>query len=365
MPFSRVRFILLFLVCVGLGAVPARAQRLFFQRGDVLYAATESGAESRPVLSFGTAEVVWAASPDGRRIAWMTRPAPGANTSATTTPVVKAVGVTGLGARPAVVRVSDVSGRHQKRLFATNTLRDRQGKPITAVAVYPNGTGNEPTEAGRLDDWEPVALSWSADSRTLYLSCLQVSPSGPKATFAVDGVAGAALIDGDGRWKAIAPLSFVAAQGGLLVGTGYARLSNAASDEGKYSPLVALNLFEGSRTVLYKPAPEVRELPPYAYASSPALAPGNRAIAFTADKQGLWLTDKFGKSFKRLAEGDIRRPRWSSDGLRVLFLLPRPLTGDQTVLDLYSVTAPADADALPGPPTLVLQNVDGFDILPD
>ena len=107
-------------------------------------------------------------------------------------------------------------------------------------------------------------------------------------------------------------------------------------------------------------------LPDYAFASgSPTLAPENRAIAFVGNEKGVWLTDKFGKSFRRLVEGGVLRPCWSVDGKLLYVLLPRPLTGDRTIYDLYTIAPPDEGDALPPAPTLILQNVDWFDVVPD
>jgi hypothetical protein len=110
-------------------------------------------------------------------------------------------------------------------------------------------------------------------------------------------------------------------------------------------------------------------LPEYALASQPSLAPENRAIAFfAAPNKGLWITDKFGKSYRRLVEGIVRRPRWSSDGKQALFLLPRPGSTDGSeplVYDLYSIAIADENSALPPPPTLILQGIDWFDIVPN
>jgi hypothetical protein len=347
--FATFALLTLTLLC----GLPAQAQRLLFQRGDTLYSAEETGADPRPLLSLGASDAMWAASPDGRRIAWMTRAKPSANS----------VTVTGLLSRPATVRVADVTGRRQKKLISTDNLRDRQNQKVTVLAVFATENAPEATQAGVPDEWEPVSLGWSGDSRTVYIGCYHVPSLGMKATFALDGSAGAPLVDGEGRWKALAPLTYVAAQGGLLVGSGTAKTGTGDADT-KYAPLVAVNLFEKTRTVLFKPQAGAGELPAYAFATQPALAPQNRAIVLVAEKQGLWLTDKFGKSYRRIVEGDVRTPHFSADGTRVFFLLPRPLSGDKPQLDIYSVTIPTEPNDSPGPPTLVLQSVAGFDVVP-
>jgi hypothetical protein len=328
----------------------ARAQRLIFQQGDTLFVANDDGKEARRLFIIGLRpDVLWAASPDGRRVAWMTRAGSKGDGSAKS-----------LSARPVVVRISDtLTGQHQKRLFATDALKDRQGRRVTTL-------GTEP--AGSFDAWQPVSLSWSADSRTLYLSCTSLVNDRARATFAVDAAAGTALIDAEGHWKPIAPITDVEARGGLLVGIGadtYAPEGKGAEIE--YHPLVAVNLIEGTRYPLYDPPKGLAALPDYAFATgSPALAPENRAIAFIGNEKGVWLTDKFGKAFRRLVEGAVFRPCWSPDGKLLYVLLPRPLTGDRTIYDLYTIVPPADAeDALPPAPTLILQNIDWFDVVPD
>jgi hypothetical protein len=342
----------------------AWAQRLIFSREGVLYAAGEDASNPRRLFAIGVGpEVLWAVSPDGRRIAWMTR---GAAKNGS-----EGAGLTG---RPAIVTVAEAlsGGQRRKKLFSTETLKDRQGKAVTVVGVPP-GTSNV---SGDFAQWEPVSMAWSADSRTLYLSCAYtgdapaLSPGdGPpvpiaKGTYGVDAATGAAFIDADGRWKLISPVTQLEAQGGLLVGSGVGR-TTIAENEVFYAPLVVTNLLEGTRTPLLT-AGQAPSLPEYAYALNPALGFENRSIAFVSANRGLWTVDKFGKSYRRLMEGAVQRPRWSIDGERLLFLLPRPLTsGDKVVYDLYQIDVPKDETALPGPPRLVLQTVDWFDVVPD
>jgi hypothetical protein len=335
------------------------AQRLIYQQGDSLYTATEEGKEGRKLFAIGSAPgTLWAASPDGRRIVWLTRPPAKAADAA----------IVGLSDRPATVRLSDTTGRHQKRLFSTDKLHDRQNHPVTLVGV-PLSTSDGTNGTGSLGEWEPVSLSWSADSRTIYLSCEFVPNPAAKAMFAVDASTGTAVIDGEGRWKSIVPMAFAEARGGMIVGSGFAQYQ---PDNGgaaiQYSPLIAVNLVEGTRSPLYTAEKGIAELPDYAFATAPALAPENRAIVFSANNKALYLTDKFGKTYHRLLDGNGIRPRWSSDGKAVFCLLPRPLTGEKVVYDLYRIPLPdstADTtDTAPASPTtftLILQGVDWFD----
>ena len=354
------RFVLFLVLC--LFCLPVFAQRLVYQQGDTLSTVGEDGKEPRKLFSIGTvAGTLWAASPDGRRIAWLIRP-----------PLKTTDGAaTGLTDRPAAVRLADLTGKHQKRLFSTDKLRDRQGKLVTLLGVPLSTTTSNASEGngtGSLTEWEPVSLSWSADSRTLYVSCFFLPNPAAKAMFAVDAATGVAVIDGEGRWKSIAPVTYAEARGGLIVGSGFAQYKAGDAASVTFSPLVAVNLLEGTRSPLYTPTPGTAELPDYAFATAPALAPENRAIVFAANNKGLWITDKFGKVFRRLLEGNALRPRWSADGKSVLCLLARPLTGDKVVYDLYRVPLPESAaengDPAPASPTtfvLVLQDIDWFD----
>lgn len=358
---------------------PAAAQRLVFSRDGVLYASGEDGESLRRLFALGSGpDILWAVSPDGRRLAWLTR-------TTAKTAAVAATPATGLAGRPAVVEVADLfsQGRRRKRLFSTDGgLRDRQGQPVTQLGVPPGTSGI----GSGMEEWEPVSLAWSADGRTVYLSCAHLAPaptaeSAPapgaassaslplptaRGTYGVDGATGAALVDAEGRWKLIAPVSHIEARGGLLVGAGVGR-ATLASGENIYAPLVVVNLAEGTRAPLYAAGQTPgSSLPHYAYALSPALAPENRSIAFVSVSQGLWTVDKFGKNYRRLVEGAVQRPRWSLDGKRLLFLLPRPLAaGAKLIYDLYQIDTPKDATTIPGPPRLILQSVDWFDITPD
>lgn len=338
-------------------APSARAQRLIFQRDDTLFVATEEGNDPRKLYPVGPPlETLWAAAPDGRRVAWLVRgPARGGE-----------AGAKGLERRPVIVSIGDMTGMHRKRLLVTNALKDRQGRRVTRL-TKPSGaspTVTDDPEASRLDDWEPVSLSWSADSRTLYISCFYTGEPGGKATFAVDAVNGTALIDGDGRWKSIAPVTHIEARGGLLVGSGFSKYTPVGSAPVTYNPLITVVLTNGEQMVLFQPERGSTELPDYAFATTPALGPENREIAFAAVGKGIYITDKFGKIYRKAVEGGAIRPRWSSDGKRLYFLLPRPLAGDKPVFDLYAITVPQGNDTPTDAPVLIQQGVEWFDITP-
>jgi hypothetical protein len=353
-PMLSVVFVLSLLTVF---APSAFAQRLLFQRGDSLYVATEEGNDPRKLYPVGEADgTLWAAAPDGRRVAWLTRgSARGGDTAAK-----------GLERRPVIVSVGDMTGRHRKRLLITSALKDRQGRRVTRL-TKPTGaptTIPDDPEASRLDEWEPVSLSWSADSRTLYLSCFYTGETGGKATFAVDAVNGTALIDADGRWKSIAPVTHIEARGGLLVGSGFSRYTPQGGSPTVYNPLITVVLMNGDLMVLYSPEEGMREFPDYAFATHPALGPDNREIAFSAVGKGIYITDKFGKAYRKVVEGGAIRPRWSSDGKRVYFLLPRPLAGDKPIFDLYAIAVPEGPNTPPDAPVLIQQSVEWFDIAP-
>jgi hypothetical protein len=190
-------------------APAARAERLVFQRGDALYLANRSGGEVRRLFAIGKpTDGGWAPSPDGRRVAWYApvkenRP-PGAS----------------LQDRPVVVWVADLSGQRRKRLFATDALRDLQRRRVTQLSV-----GGAP---GAFKDWALDSLTWSADGKSLYLSCTLLNPTGGRATFVADAATGAVVVDAQGRWKSIAAVTQADARGPLLVGVGLDRLSGTA-----------------------------------------------------------------------------------------------------------------------------------------
>ena len=274
-------FVWVCFLAVFVGA-SARAQRIVFQRGDTLYAADKAGKNPRRLFGVPVgAGALWAAAPDGRGLATLMRQGTGPGAG---------MDVSGLGVRAATVFVSDFDGRRKKRLFTTDNLRDRQGRMVTETAI--GGPSSVLTA-----EWEPVSLSWSADSKTLYLSCERIHEPKGKATFAVDALSGTAVIDAEGHWKSLAPMTDVEGRGGLLIGSGWATFAPAGGGETPYEPLTAVNLFDQKRGALFT-ASAGTEAPPYASVHAPALGPGNRIIAFANDN-GLWTTDKFGKMYRR------------------------------------------------------------------
>ena len=335
----------------------ARAERLLFQRGDALYAAGMDGANARRLFVVGRGteqeDAVWAPSPDGRRVAWLERLPSGAADPAR---------AAGLSARPVAVYVGDLSGRRRKRLLATNDLRDRQGRKVTRLFV-----GNEiPTENGvsSLADWALDSLAWSADGRSLYLSCTFLPSAGGRATFVADAQTGAVVVDAQGHWKNIAPMTQVDARASLLVGVGLARTTDEATTanaQNRYAPLLVTNLAEGKTVSLLPPTFSSARRLPYATALSPALSPDTRAVAFTALGQGLYLVDsQAGKSYRRLTTGaGDDNARWSPDGKRILYL---SASLDGAADDLYDLEIPVVGT---GRGRLVLANVRRFFVVPD
>ncbi len=349
----------------------AFAEQLLFQRGPTLYAADRDGTEARPLFDLApvsasgtSAETAtditpWAAAPDGRRVVWMHRGdlAPTADPSAVN-----------LRDRPALFFISDLTGRHQKPLFSTAALHDRQNKRVTSVGISMIGTPEE-ISVRKFESWEPVSLAWSADSRTLYVSCDCLLPTLTlKATFAVDAATGAALVDADGRWKTVAPMTDVDASGVLIVGAGSAldpkgTINNPAA---RYTPLYLINLAAGTRAPLFDPlAQGAATLPDYAFARTPALSGNdNRYIAFASANKGLWILDRTTQQYRPLLERNVTRPRWAAEATSLYFLEVRPTQTGKPTYDLY------DADFVPstgqlGLPRPLLQGVDWFDVIPD
>jgi len=268
------------------------------------------------------------------------------------------------------IYLSDMTGLHQKRLFSTDNLRDRRGKKIVTVGADLPGDPDDKSSARQLTQWEPLSLAWSADSRTLYVCCRLLSQSLPlKATFAVDAATGIALVDADGRWKAVAPVSDVDARGVILIGSGAAVYAPAASGPPglPYTPLVLGNLAEGTRTVLFTPNPQDQSatLPDYAFALSPALSGNdNRYVAFTSANKGLWLLDRTSMAYRQLLDRNVSHPRWTSSANALYFLEPRPQADGRVIYDLNSATfAPLTGEL--AIPQIVQQNVDWFDIVPE
>ena len=333
---------------------PARGERLLFQRGDALYVAETNGANVRRLFAMGRADagVVWSPSPDGRRVAWLIPlAASGGSREA------------GLRARPVAVYLGDLAGRHVKRVLATNDLRDRQGKAVTTLSV---GAVGAPAS---LTDWALDALSFSADGRSLYLCCTHLKPAGGRATFVADAVTGAVIVDGQGRWKSVAPMTQVDARGSLLVGVGLARTTDAARPAGvsaatgrpdtRFAPLLVTDFAQGAtRSLLPATFPSSRR-PPYATALSPAVSPDGRTIAFAALGQGLFLVDTLGQDYRRITRNPADdAPRWSSDGQRLFYLSSAP---DGTV-GVYVLEIPPAGIARG---RRVLPNVDRFFVIPD
>jgi hypothetical protein len=342
-----------------------RAERLIFQRGDALYVTSADGKDApRRLFAIGRAnDTLWAASPDGRRVAWITRSAAANQRGAAEVPL-------GLAARPAVAFVSDLSGRHQKRLFDTADLRDRQGKRVASLDIdAATSSGSGPESTGKFEEWEPVSLAWSADGRTLYLSCVALGTAGGKATFGTDAASGYALVDAEERWRSLAAATYLDARGGVLAGSGLARftVSSEPDTPQRYSPVVVVNLAEGTRTPLYSATGTTRDLPDYAFVTACALSPDTRSVAFVASNRGLWLVDRRTRAYRRLVDGAAQHPRWSEDGKRLLFLLPRTADSMAPVVnDLYEITPGTDSATTATPETrLLLQNVTAFDVTPD
>lgn len=365
---SPSRFASLVVLLIAASFAPngsaARAERLLFQRGDALYAAGTDGKDARRLFVVGPAaeDVVWAPAPDGHRVAWLERLPVRAEPS----------GAAGLGARPVAVYVADLSGRHRKRLLATNDLRDRQGRRVSALFVGRDVAGT-PEGVSSLREWALDALAWSADGRSLYLSCTFLSEKGGggRATFVADAQTGTPVVDAQGRWKSIAPMTQVDVRGPLLVGVGLARTTDAAAAtpgavssaaaQTRYAPLLVTNLAEGKTTSLLPPAFSSARRPAYATALSPALSPDTSAVVFTALGQGLYLVDvPLGKSYRRLTTGPgDDNARWLGDGKRILYLSASP---DGAADDLYDLEVPLVGT---GRGQLVLANVARFFVVPD
>jgi hypothetical protein len=328
------------LLCLALllAATAARAERIVFQRGPSLLIANPDGSDTHELLSIGAGNpVLWAVSPDGRRLAWLKQSGE--------TP-------TGLSAQPATAFLADITGRRSKKLFVTNALRDRRGNAVTAI-----GSGDGPTP---FSVWTPISLAFSADGRTLYLSCAHTEPSGTLTTVAVDAATGYALVDGAGRWKEIAAVGQIDAHGPLIAAVSAGRASSVAEADAGYAPLTIVNLGDATTETVPSTASLAGGKPPYESALTPAISPDGKAIAFAAATGGIWLTDVAGKNLRRLVTSDAARPRWSADGKTLFFLFPRPSINDRPAYDLYTVTPGAAAA-----PQLRLQNVDWFDIVAD
>jgi WD40-like Beta Propeller Repeat len=322
------------LVIVGLALVlsgAAHAERFVFQRGGALYSASRDGKDTHKVLDIGGGVgTLWAASPDGRRVVW-----------------VKALSGEPEGSlktRPLALFLSDMTGRRQKRLLATDALTDRQGRAITEISATSAGG---PTTT--LNDWSLVSLSWSADGRTLYLGCTRVGAASGVTTLSVDAQTGTALVDADGRWKCLAPVTQPDARSSYLAAVAVGRDAGTAS-------LMLCNLAVGNA---WTPIPALGGAPPYGAALWPALAPDGKRVVFASLPRGLWLAEGPGFQTRRLVNGEVLRPRFSADNKTILFLSPRPTTADKISYDLYELLLGSNN------PQVVLGDVDWFDLVAD
>jgi hypothetical protein len=386
-------------VVVGISiaaAVPAHAERLLVVRGGDLYTAAPNGSSPQRLFSLVDSNasgdsamlLFCAASPDGRRFAWATAPRPpAASAQASGAPPTAP---SDLESRPVTVYLSDLSGVHEKRLFSTDTLHDRRGKRVmTLGAELPTDPGDD-SPLRQPEQWEPTSLAWSADSRTLYLCCRLLSvDTAARATFAVDGATGVALVDGEGRWKSVAPVTDVDARGAAIVGVGVMQTAaptvsdptTGAARPLTYSPLVLINLAEGQHTTLFSPAPpppadqapaattavaQAPPLPDYAFALAPALSGNdNRFVAFTSVNKGLWLLDRTALQYRLILDLNVSHPRWTPSATGLFFLEPHPqsATGKPTS-DLYAAPfVPATGEL--GIPQFVLQDAWWFDVVPE
>ena len=334
------------------------ADELIIQRGDSLFVADGAGAAPpRKTIELGTAvDVLWAAAPDGRRLIWLTR------SGAARADTADAAAPSGLGVRPATVYLSDSGGGHKKKLFATDALRDRQGRLVATL-----GFGQD---EGKFEEWEPASVSWSADSRTVYLSGVSLVPGGGKATFAVDAASGVAVIDARGRWKSITAATSIDARGGMMVGSGVPPAGASDTTPGPFGrpgPLLLIDLANGTRTPVFDPSSPEGTMVDFVSAGSPALAPYGRLIAFSTSGKGLWVVDRKSHAYRLLVAGDVLRPRWATDGKTLYFLLARPGTATPAIYDLYATDTPRDLsrDAPPPPVRLVMQTLNWFDIAPE
>lgn len=343
------------LLLLGKGAL---AERIVFQRGEALHVTESEGGETRRLFAVGKPfATLWAPSPDGRRVAW-------------TEPLKASSSGISLADRPFAVYVADLSGLRRKRLLATNDLRDRLGRRVTTL-----GLGDQkPIEgAENFDAWLLDGLAWSADGRSLYLSCALTGNLGGHATFVADSATGAAVVDAQGRWRSIAPITEVDARDTLLVGVGLDRIRNASSPErplgaSSFRPLLIINLAEAKTTSLLPASFAAKDAPTYAGAHSPALSPDGQSVVFATFGHGLWQVDTQSRSYRRLTrEAGDDAPRWSLDGKRILFL-SHPAGGLGALTDnLYEMPAPAPDGPSDTRPTrrLLLRDVVRFFVIPE
>lgn len=292
-----------------------------------MYVADADGQAIRRLFRLGDPGVVlWAPSPDGRRVAWLAEQAPGPNGADT------------------AVWVSDLSGRNRRRLLALSDLRDRQGRRVTTVSL---GGANANEAGSDLAAWNPPeALAWSADGKSLYLCCAHRQTRDGFATLVVDAALGTALVDARGRWKAIATMTQVSARGPLLVGVGR-----------KPARLLVVNLAEGKTETLGDLKPGGALFAP----GEPALSPDNKSVVFATGAGGLWRVDIDTKQTRRLTDdAQDRSPCWLGNQSEILFLAGSRTRG--AALCRISLT-PA---GLPrsGTRRVLLRNVRSFQVLP-
>ena len=319
----------------------SHADRLIFQRGDAVYLSALDGGAARKRATLSDGDGGWAAARDGRRIAWVKR--------------VPGPADAGMTSRPTAIYVADTAGRREKKLVTTTTLKDRSDRRVTEIA--PTRTDGGVT---RLDDWTPLSLGFSADGRTIYLGIARTGNTEVElATVAVDAYSGAAVVDGDGRWKVLAPVAQADARDDFFCGVGSAN-TGAASD-GAFAPLTVVRFADESIASLPPTAVSGGKKPAYGSALLPAISPDSKRIAFSALPGGIWVSDPLGKFVKRVIATDGTRPRWSTDGTTLYFLAPRPSTGTRPSLDLYSLPA----GTLTGSPKKVADDLDWFDVIPD
>ncbi|MGC4047355.1 MAG: hypothetical protein QM758_26440 [Armatimonas sp.] len=320
----------------------SHADRLLFSRGENLYLSELGGQTPRKICAIGT-ETQWAASPDGRRVAWLK----------------KLVGPQegGLEKRPIALFLGDTAGRRQKKLATTNALKDRNAQRVTQVGPTREGGG-----ATRLDDWSIASLSFSEDGRTIYIGLTRIGASESEvATVALDAFTGAAVVDADGYWKVLAPIAQGDARASLLVGAGAATAAAKAGVDTSYLALTLVNFTDESVQAIPTSASLNGQRPPYGSALWPTLSPDGKKVAFSALPPGLWLADVATKNVRRLIPTEATRPRFSLDGKALYFLAPRPSTGDRQSFDLFQLdpTMPAAT------PTRQFDDIDWFDVIPD
>jgi hypothetical protein len=318
-------------VLIAVAATAAHAERFLIQRGPAIYLASKEG-DARRLIEIGTTSgTLWTASPDGHRVYWL-------KASSVASPEDG-----NLATRPVIISVIDITGRRQKKLLASDALKDRLGRVVTQLA--PTKSEGAPT---KLSDWQPISLSLSADGRTLYLGCVRIGAA-EVTTVGIDALSGAALVDADGNWKCIAAAAQTDARAGQLAGIG-------VSEEVGIAPLLLVDLSQGGLSSRVPPGGGKTE---YSAALWPALSPTGSSIAFTSLPRGLWLAEQNGASVRRLIASDATRARWSDDNKTIYFLAPRPVATDKLSYDLYAISA------ISKNPKILLQNVDWFDVIPD